>query len=555
MNAGRILIHILLLILFLGSVATASGSDVEKKEISIRRGNRDYKCLLVRSQLNPSQWFCMLTNPSLAEYQDGRVTHPYLWYYRFQRPDPRNPNRMQDFGVLRCGFLMFPPVEVRKALLSKLPRAGRSPTTISMMPAGAMELRIKPPGRKAVIGVASVSRGIGGVSEHEMTDFLVTLEKNDADFADRLLLDRTGINFELSARLAPRGDISWRDRLAAVAPQAAPAETRETAKEKISGPASSAVSGKRDWRRTGPTRQQILDKTRPAGAATAKTPVGRAQRAIQENRQFERERSAQRIACKGYFTLLPYPESVRREHMILEEAQDDWRRTYFALPFIQIPDSIDIESIVMQISLMRGKNEYSRQIVTWKPDTKWRDEDRLPKTILTFSLKDLLAGSGNPLDDSFFRIVSTFVCDGDSKLESIEETPVVTGDIPLANPMSVCDLLTLDVHLLDWTAPTSDPNRLTKVEFNLRQDRRTLSKTLQAKKRSDGETAIPESLVWLVKSGSLDSPGSVEANVFFRTASGRKIPWALNGQPREQDFTGGTWFFTDEDWKPSAGVK
>ena len=130
----------------------------------------------------------------------------------------------------------------------------------------------------------------------------------------------------------------------------------------------------------------------------------------------------------------------------------------------------------------------------------------------------------------------------------------MTGEIPLANPLSIADLLTLDVHLLDWTAPTSDQNRLTKVEINLRQSRRTMSKTLLPQKGSDGEQAIPESLVWLVTTGTLDTPGAVEANVFFRTASGRRIPWALNGRPKEQDFTGGTWYFTDEDWKPGVGA-
>lgn len=554
MRTGYILIHIFLLVFCAGAYLTASAVEPERKEVSIRRGNRDYNCLLLRSQLNPSQWFCMLTNPYLAEYQEGRDTHPYLWYYRFQRLDPRNPNRLQDFGILRCGFVMFPPEEVRKSLVSRIPRVGGRPVSLSMLPADAMELRIKPPGRKPVIGIASVSRAIGGVLEQERTDFLVTLVQNDADLADNLLLDKTGVDFELTARLAPRGDLSWKEKFAAEPSPAAKVESRDTTKHEFSLPAASSAPGKRDWRRTVPSRQQILDKTRASGPSTAKTAMAKSQRALQENRQLERERSAQRVACKGFFTFLPYPEAVRREHMILEEAQEDWRCTYFVLPLIQVPDSIDIESIAMKVSLIRGKDEYSRQTVTWKPDTKWRDEDRLPKTVLRFSLKDLLAGAGDPLADSRFRVVTTVAFDGRDKLESIEETPVVTGDIPLANPLSIGDLLTLDVHLLDWTAPADDQDRLTKVEFNLRQAGRTLGKTLQPQKRGNGEIEIPEALVWLVKSGSLETPGSVEANVFFRTASGRRIPWALNGQPREQDFTGGAWYFTDEDWKPAVAV-
>lgn len=555
MRAKNILTHIFLLVSFALCSFSPSAAEIEKKEITVRRGGRDYSCLLMRSQVNPSQWFCMLTNPVLAEYREDKISHPNLWYYRFQRPDPRNPNRMQDFGVLRCGFALFPPPDVIRSLLSRLPRSGRGPTTIRMLPADELEIRIKPPGRKPVIGVASVSRGIGGFSDNEVTDFLVTLEKNDADLADRLLLDKTGLEFELSARLAPRGDLSWRDRIAATASPAATIATRDDTKHEYAGPSTSTGTGKRDWRRAGPGRQKIIDKTgSSAMGSTSKTSTGKGQRALQESRLLERERTAQWAACKGFFTLIPYPEAVRKEHMILEDAQIDWDCTYFALPLIQMPESIDIERIVMQISLLRGKDEYSRQIAVWKPDTKWRDEDKLPKTMLRFSLKDLMAGPGKPLEDGYFRVVTTVDLGDGNTLESVEVTPIVTGDIPIANPLAIADLLTLDVHLLDWTAPTSDPNRLTKVDVNLRQERRTLSKTLQVEKRN-GEQVIPETLVWLVKAGSLDTPGAVEANVFFRTASGRRIPWSLNGQPREQDFTGGVWYFTDEDWKPATDVR
>ncbi len=555
LRARGIYMCIYVLVSFAACCVTGVAADLEKKEITVRRGNRDYSCLLLRSQVNPSQWFCMLTNPVLAEYQEDGTSHPHLWYYRFQRPDPRNPNRMQDFGILRCGFALFPPPEVMRSLIARLPRSGRGPTTIRMLPADEMEIRIKPPGRKAVIGVASVSHGIGGFSDSELTDFFVTLEKNDADLADRLLLDKTGLEFELSARLAPRGDLSWRDRIAATASPAATVATRDVTKHEFARTAPSSGTGRRDWRRAGPGRQQIIDKTGsfPMGT-TSKTQVSKGQRALQETRLLERERTAQRIACKGFFTFLPYPESVRREHMILEDSQTDWDCTYFALPLIQMPEAIDIERIIMQVSLVRGRDEYARQIAVWKADTKWRDEDRLPKTMLRFSLKDLLAGAGKPLEDGIFRVVSTIDLGDGNTLESVEETPVVTGDIPLANPLSIADLLTLDFHLLDWTAPTSDSSRLTKVEVSLRQGRRSMSKTLQVEKRA-GERVVPETLVWLVKSGSLDTPGTVEANVFFRTASGRRLPWALNGRPREQDFAGGVWYFTDDDWKPASDAR
>jgi len=554
LRARSILIDICFLVSFVACCINAPAEDLEKREITIKRGGREYSCLLMRSQVNPSQWFCMLTNPVLAEYKEDDAVHPHLWYYRFQRPDPRNPNRMQDFGILRCGFALFPPPDVMRMLVSRLPRTGRGPTTIRMLPADEMEIRIKPPGRKAVIGVASVSRGIGGFSDSELTEFFVTLEKNDADLADRLLFDKTGLEFELSARLAPRGDLSWRDRIAATASPAATIATRDVTRHEFAAPTASAGTGRRDWRRAGPGRQQIIDKTGSSMmGATSKTQISKGQRSLQDARLLERERSAQRIACKGFFTFLPYPEAVRRDHMILEDSQADWDCTYFALPLIQLPESIDIECITMQVSLMRGRDEYARQIAVWKPETKWRDEDRLPKTILRFSLKDLLAGSGKPLEDGFFRVVTTVDLGSRNTLESIEETPVVTGDIPLANPLAIADLLTLDFHLLDWTAPTSDTNRLTKVDVNLRQGRRTFSKSLQVEKRN-GEQVVPETLVWLVKSGSLEIPGSVEANVFFRTASGRRIPWALNGQAREQDFTGGTWYFTDEDWNIPVGA-
>lgn len=554
MRVQIIYIRIFILVSLAVYSFSASAADIEKKEITVRRGGRDYSCLLMRSQVNPTQWFCMLTNPGLAEYQEDKVIHPNLWYYRFQRPDPRNPNRMQDFGVLRCGFALFPPPDVMRSLLSRLPRSGRGPTTIRMLPADEMEIRIKPPGRKPVIGVASVSRCIGGFSDNEITDFLVTFEKNDADLADRLLLDKAGLEFELSARLAPRGDLSWRDRIAATVSSAATVVTRDDTKHEFAGSSASTGTGKRDWRRAGPGRQQIIDKTGSSTmGSTAKMSTSKGQRALQESRLLERERTAQRAACKGFFTLIPYSEAIRKEHMILEDAQADWDCTYFALPLIQVPESIDIEHITMQVSLMRGKDEYSRQIAVWKPDTKWRDEDRLPKTMLRFSLKDLLAGAGKPLENGFFRVVSTITLADGNTLENVEETPVVTGDIPLTNPLAIADLLTLDFHLLDWTAPTSDPNRLTRVDVNLRQERRNLSKSLQVEKRA-GEPMVPETLVWLVKAGSLETPGAVEANVFFRTASGRRIPWSLNGQPREQDFTGGVWYFTDEDWKPATDV-
>jgi len=552
-NVGNKYRSIFMLACLLFHAVSASCADApERREILVRRDGRDYKSMVVRSQVNPAQWFCMLLNPQLSEYRENGVTHPDLWYYRFQRADPRNPNKLQDFAVLRCGFVLFPPENVRKAILSQLPRSGRSPTVLFPMPCNALELSIKTPGRKSIIGAASASRSINGVLDQDTADFIVSLETTDANLADRLLLEPAGLDFELLARLAPRGDLSWRDRISGVASQPVRSASKSMQGWASTATKSGGAAAVRDWRRTVPSRSQVLDKTRYSATITPRTPVGKSQRALQDIRLLERERSSLRAACKGYFTFVPYPESVRAEHMILEEAQEDWRNTYFVLPMPELPDSVMIDTIEMDITLCRGRDEYSCQTVTWKPGTRWRDEDRLPKTVLRFSLKDLMAGLGDPLSDAVFRIRTTIRSEDRDSLVSVEEIPAVTGEIPIADPLSICDLLTLDFHLLDWTAPADDPNRLVKIEVSLRQGDRRVSRVAQVKKAYDGSVEIPDGISWLVPSGSLDVPGAVEANVFFRTASGRRIPWALNGQPREQVFAGGSWIFTDEDWKPAT---
>jgi len=532
------------------AAAVHANAEPDRQELHIRRGNRDYACLAVQGQVNPAQWFCMLTNPMPAEYVDGGLTHPCLWYSRYQRPDPRNPNKMQDFGVLRCGFTMFPPPDVLKTVAAKLPRPARGTLRISPMPLDGMELHVKPPARQDVIGAASATRPIGGMTDHQIAEFLVVLQKNDADLADRLLLDKTGLEFEISVKLSPRGDLSWRDRLGG------PAASPTTSLAQVAPERAAGMAGEQKpavWRRTTPSRKQVLETTRPAVTSGMKTTAaGKAQLALQEIRRQERERSSKRVACKGFFTLLPYPVPVREEHMVLVEASEDWRVASVVLPMLGLPDGVVIDRIELDVSLCRGKDEYERQSVTWTPAMKWRDADRLPKTILHFPLKNLLAGLGDPLSEAVFRVKKRIIS-GQDRLESVEELPAVTGDIPVSDPLSVCDLLTLDVHLLDWTAPLTDPDRLVKIEISLRQGERRISRTLQVTPMADGTREVPECFAWLVPSGSLDTPGGVEANVFFRTASGKRIPWALNGRPKEQTFAGGWWIFTDDDWKAPFG--
>ncbi|HNV72516.1 MAG TPA: hypothetical protein PKO06_22595, partial [Candidatus Ozemobacteraceae bacterium] len=209
----------------------------------------------------------------------------------------------------------------------------------------------------------------------------------------------------------------------------------------------------------------------------------------------------------------------------------------------------ELQRVDLQVRLLYRGQEYERFLLQWMPNSGWQDQDGIPRQTLKIPLKNLVAADAKALDNAQLELTQTLQLATNDRLTTVQQVPVCTGDLPIATPLETVQALALDFSLLDWTALETDRSRLIRTEVRIRQGTRQLLRSLKPERKAQGKLVIPGIVQWLVPATSLEKPGQIEVNVFFYTADGRRIPWALNGRPLEQDFTTGVWYFTDEDWK------
>ncbi len=585
-TVGRVHLGLFALLCLLGAAplgaAPVARGILDNVRISV--DGRTYECMLFPSQDDNAKWYCVLKSPYLLERMVDGKNVPELMVYRFQRPDPRNPNKLIESGVIDCSFVVAPPDSVLERLRVKVPAAGGRPIHIEPLPLSGVSMSFYSMQGTKMPAMASPTRAIAAADVVRTASFKVVLPTLDSGFIDVLVNSPTGVKFGLqynaglldappaAARGAKEGDrsratTSMGGSAAALPGRASSTGAAAAALPSRSGRGTTVLYSDRSNAGRGagsaPTAARSAglpgaglrssgsarDLVRSGGRATA--PVAQAQ-AERDWQVFQRTNAQVRgwsCAVSGFLGLGRYPKEIRDSHNIAEDGQDGWRFSYLLLPDIPDIPGLPLASVGLDVVLILGGQEYGRWPFTWTRVRGWRDADGKAVRMAKIPLKNILAAGVDPLAEATFKIDKRVEIQKDDVFTDTETLPVRVGDVPLSSPTDLVELIKLDFGLINWFRPETDRTRLVKIEVRMREGKREVVRFIMAQKRN-GYVEPPEPLQWLVPIGATGTPGRIQAMIFFHTADGVRHSWALNNKPEQQDFSYGLLMFSDDDWRP-----
>lgn len=547
-----------------------AGSIIENVQVGSGKDVQNY--VLMNSQLNEHQWYCARLTPELVETGQGRTAEPDLTLIRFQKLDAKNPEKLAEGGILQFSFVIGPDQATLLALRKKLPKnVDQRLARIDPLPLSGLEMNLFDPRGKKIALVATAPQGIASDYSSQYARFSAVFSTLDADLVESLLSKNTGIGYELNYRYAVLSEqkksnvrvdfasLASKDKKKSdgavvdsdgVALDASMLSylKRQAANPRVAQRLKSAAA--RDRKSSSPGVGSKPADPRDYGKKdTRDRPVQKISDLMQNVTLVHRTRDQRIMAAHGFLSLAQYPEEVRKKRVITDTCYDNWKKAWLLLPSIgELPD-LDIEKVSLKVTLADKRYTFATRNYEWTPAKLWLDEYKTPAAIADFSLKDVLAVGPDALEKAFFKLEYSIYASGSPPVTGSDVLPVITGDTPIATPLELADILMFDFTYLYWDAPESDKSRLVKIEMNVQDDKRKISRFVAPARRADKTMIYPEQIPVLITRGNFDKPGRVKASVFFHTADGKRVSWDFNGMDLSEPFSGSYISFLDNDWQ------
>ncbi|MBR4328479.1 MAG: hypothetical protein IKP71_01360, partial [Candidatus Riflebacteria bacterium] len=119
----------------------------------------------------------------------------------------------------------------------------------------------------------------------------------------------------------------------------------------------------------------------------------------------------------------------------------------------------------------------------------------------------------------------------------------------ITTPFAFCEVVTFDFNNLFWDALETDKTRLVTIEINMKDGSRRIKRLIQPQKISGTKAIEIPSFLYVLTATDSFSKGKLKANIYFRTADGKKIPWEYNDMVLNKYLDSPYFMFFDEDWK------
>ncbi|KAF1083505.1 MAG: hypothetical protein GQF41_0283 [Candidatus Rifleibacterium amylolyticum] len=548
-------------------------SIVEKVQVGAGKNAQQY--VLMNSRLNEHQWYCARLTPSLVETGQGKNIEPDLTLIRFQKTDPDNPEKLREGGILQFSFSIGADNAAMNALKKKLPRGvDKKLARVAPLPLSGIEMTIFDPHGRKIALVATSSQGIAADYASQYARFSAVFSKVDADLIDTLLNSKTGVKYELTYRYSTLSrplTSNVRVDLDKIAGKARKLDDSQLV---------SAENGQVDVEMLRYLRRQVnnpraaqrlriaASSRMPAVVATASAHIDardldrkvpkttsrsthspRISQSVQNVTLVHRSRAQKYLAAQGFISLSDYSPEVRQKKIIEDTGYENWKYAYLIMPTIgDLPD-LRIDRISMKVTLTDGKHKYEMRDYEWTPEHQWLDITRAPAAIARFYLNDLISAGPKYYEKAFFRLEYSIIAGDSPPVTGSDEIPVFTGDMPLATPLELADVMMFDFSNLCWDAPESDKTRLLKAEVIIQDGKRRIRQFVAPFKRADKITIYPELVPVLLTRGSFDKPNGVKVSVFFSTADNKRVSWDFNGMDLREAFPSAWLSFYDNDWQ------
>jgi hypothetical protein len=548
----------LIILLFFLSLTDLQGSSQDVITVSLRKKGNTQLYALMKSEEEENLWYYASLSPKLYEYRAHKNAPlmPALTLIRFQKIDPRDPNKLMQGALLECIFEVGDNKNVVKALQSKLPKnVDRKLARILPLPIQGFEMEItKPDGQGEILLEAQESNEFSSNPDIKLARFATILATGDAAILSALLNDKGGIaykiNFKYNQISQPKNikvnlnleedrkkldnllikQLTNRNKSPKILTQ-----LKEVHTESSTNP-----SEPYDIRQVG---QKKLNVSKGLTAQSHKD-LAKIIEIIYKTRE---ERV---IAAKGILTLSNYSQEIINQKIYTEASYDEWKTAYLMLPNINSRLNLNIKDIILTIDLRDKKHSYEKTKVKWNENTGWRDKNDNSITIVKFALKDLqVKANKNALEAAYFKVDSTIRFFKDSDLSSTKNLQVLNGGMPINTPFTIFEPLAFDFINLFWDGLKSNLERLTKVEIAIKDDSRSIRRTVEPIKQADGRIIYPE-MVYVGTQLNNYEQGKVRAHIYFHTANKKRIAWEFNGLKLFNYFENPYFMFFNEDWNP-----
>jgi hypothetical protein len=402
----------ILLMLFLLTTVAGTLPAAEAKIISnIRISDKNQKLYfnIFQSSIDESLWYCGQTKPSILMRELDEQQIPDISLIRFQRKDPKNPQKLVEGAHFRMNLSLGATEEILEELKNYLPKsAGKQPTVLSPVPFQALRLVLQSPSGKEVEMKAEPITGIGNQRSSRNVSFSLTLGTLDTDLLDCLMRGTTGAKYILYY------NYKYRDPVLAEKPTGSSEFTRNSGNRTEQTDNDRNLPGTRDF----------SDMEKEAEAASGWQKAG-----------------------EGFIGFSRYSRTVQN-HCIFIESAEKWQNAYLALPTITFPPGISVSRIELDVALMYQGKSFSREKFTWNPVKKWRDRNGAPVVYGVFDLGELAKLLPHELKKAYFSIKQTIESAGNEKLVNEINCEMLEGDTPVSNPVDLADVLEFEMGSL-----------------------------------------------------------------------------------------------------------
>ena len=538
-------------------------------EVTIGSGKSIKRYLLMNNGLDPYRWYYAALKPQL--YESGTPLEPDLTLIKFQRVNKTKKDKLDEGALFHCSFDIGADDTVLKKIRNYLPKEiDKNKAKLSMIPLEGIELTFLKPDRKSGLCVIATNTSNLVPIEGSKVSFDTILDKNSSVMLETLLKTTVGAQYSIKYRYSlfkePKVN-TFNARInknkALITPEKA---------ENLDSYISTYLKNKEN----NPKFIQLIKTEANKSFQTSSNPsssnskeeidlknIGHKNKAKASrvtNQSFSdyqkkinltyRYREDKITATSGLISLKKYGEKIINEKIIQDTSYLNWDYSYIVLPTINEKIAFDIKTINMSVELMFKNKTLETSNYTWSKEKGWRNSENKPAKVEKFDLDSVYAESGSdPLKSSSFRVKSKIEFKNDYPLNTEVSLPVINGEIPITTPFAFCEVVTFDFNNLFWDALETDKSRLVAIEINLKDGSRRIKRLIQPQKISGTKAIEIPSFLYVLTSTDSFSKGKLKANIYFRTADGKKIPWEYNDMVLYKYLDSPYFMFFDEDWK------
>lgn len=492
----------------------ASLADGDKVDLAIVIDKNEENVTCIKDAIKPEQWYYVPNKPRLVTVKNAssKTELPSFSLVKYQAPDPADPEKMLEGGVLQAAVNLALPESGLKQLKEGLAKiTGLEADKILLAPLNMSNAKIAvyTPGGE-LMGDAPISPDIGPSFANQSIPIQINLTKLGADFSDALVKTGGGIFITfifdyngLTPKCGFKVTVDWDQTFKHFSTQT---------KAKVSyggwfwsGSAQTDISTVRESLITNkcikvesiagesfkaeeidaylmPILEAINkeifnieapEKVEPAKAADPEVPSRRwgvsggmsfslksVEKVKKGHTTYSMDRQfivARQTIAGGLIGIGNYPKEVQ-DKLITVMPQGNWASAWYSLPDVGSAEEIGVTEVSVTVNVVDDKGKaiakVPQQNAKWSTKTgTWVDAKKNERNSLVFALASVYENFKGKEDKLFYKQkmdVTQKLANKTSKMTFESMAPMFDGEAAVSTPMSGIECIEINGNLLTW---------------------------------------------------------------------------------------------------------